>query len=110
MTGPLSQFLLSLSEVVAEDVYALVVVQTIFCFCLGSSPPGGPGGGSGLLFSSGGQGFWAGSGPDPGGYYILSFDFGSERSYDANSVATLAQKRPRKPGPGTGSTFEQPKV
>ncbi len=32
-----------------------------------SPPPGGSGGGSGLSFSLGDRGFWADSGPDPGG-------------------------------------------
>ena len=45
----------------------LAVLKMIFDFVLGPRSPGGPGRGSGLSSSIGNGGFWADSGPDPGG-------------------------------------------
>ncbi len=52
----------------------LAVLNMIFIFFLG---PGGPGGGSGLPFSSGNHRFWADSGPNP---KIFNFYFGPKPS------------------------------
>ncbi len=43
------------------------VFKDAFYFVLVSPHPGGSGGESGLLCSKGDRGFWADSGPDPGG-------------------------------------------
>ena len=52
----------------------LAVLKMIFNFALG---PGGPGGGSGLPFSSGNHRYWADSGPNP---KIFNFYVGLKHS------------------------------
>ncbi len=54
-------------------MFDTAVFEDAFCFVLVSPPPGGSGGGSGLTLSFGNRGFWADSGPDPGGDLFVMF-------------------------------------
>jgi hypothetical protein len=59
------------------SIFILEVLKMIFNFFLAPSPPGGPGGGSGVPFSEGNRRFWADSGLNP---VIFNFNFGLKHS------------------------------
>ncbi len=85
----------------------LSVLKTIFYFCLAPPPPGGPGGGSGLSFSLEDRGFWADSGPDPGGNIFLLLIFALSAARKMGAYAQGSAYPPPRPFPRTPPTSTQ---
>ena len=73
-------------------------------FALGPPPPGGPGGGSGLPFSSGNLRFRADSGPNPGGNFIFNLYFGPKRSWAHRFASNSKWAFAPRTGPGSPKT------